>query len=194
MSMLARRVPVLLVLFTLLVAAPALAGSLAGVTMPDTVEVAGQTLKLNGMGLREATFLKIDVYVAGLYLVQPTHDAAAILADDGPKRLVMHFVRGVGAKKLVHAWHEGFEKVSGKDEAEIRAGEKQLCAFMEDVSEGDEIVLTEIPGKGVEVSVKGKVKGVIPGRAFARALWSIWLGDEPPNEDLKEGLLGLEDD
>jgi len=65
---------------------------------------------------------------------------------------------------------------------------------MEDVSEGDEIVLTEIPGKGVEVQVKGKVKGVIPGRAFARALWSIWLGPNPPNEELKEGLLGLDDD
>ncbi len=194
MSVFTRRVSLLFVLAALVGAVPVHAGTLAGVTMPDTVEVAGQTLHLNGMGLREATFLKIDVYVAGLYLAEPTHDPAAILADEGPKRLVMHFVRGVGAKKLVHAWHEGFEKVSGKDEAEIRAGEKQLCSFMEDVSEGDEIVLTEIPGKGVEVRVKGKVKGVIPGRPFARALWAIWLGPNPPNEDLKEGLLGLEDD
>ncbi len=192
------RAPVRRVLLPFLAAAlavaPVLAGTLAGVTLPDTVEVGGQVLHLNGMGLREATFLRIDVYVAGLYLPHPTRDPEAILADAGPKRLVMHFVRGVGAKKLVHAWHEGFEKAAGKDLEEIRAGEKRLCSFMEDVAAGDEIVLTEIPGRGVEVTVRGRVKGVIPGRAFARALWSIWLGPNPPNEDLKEGLLGARDD
>ncbi len=190
--------PLLLVVAAACLAAPAAlpaaAGTLAGVTLPDTVEVDGHTLHLNGMGLREATFLRIDVYVAGLYLEHPTHDAAAILADEGPVRMVMHFVRSVPARKLVHAWHEGFEHVTGKDAAEVHAGEERLCSWMEDVSAGDEIVLTGIPGKGVEVTVKGRVRGTIPGRAFARALWGIWLGPNPPGEELKEGLLGLADD
>lgn len=47
---------------------PAAAGTKAGVTMRDTVTVANKQLVLNGMGLREATFLNIDVYVAGLYV------------------------------------------------------------------------------------------------------------------------------
>jgi len=34
---------------------PADAGKNAGVTMPDTIVVAGKRLALNGMGLREAT-------------------------------------------------------------------------------------------------------------------------------------------
>jgi len=44
------------------------AGELAGVTFPDQISVDSRTLLLNGMGLREATILKVDVYVAALYL------------------------------------------------------------------------------------------------------------------------------
>jgi Chalcone isomerase-like len=61
---------------------------------------------------------------------------------------------------------------------------------MNDVAEGDEMVLTEIPGKGVTFALKGKDLVTIPGEDFAKVLWSIWLGSEPPNPDLKEGLLG----
>ena len=39
---------------------------LAGVTLPNTTEVAGETLKLNGIGLREKFW--IDIYAAALYL------------------------------------------------------------------------------------------------------------------------------
>ena len=42
------------------------AASLAGVTLPDTAQVAGTTLVLNGLGLRKKFVVK--VYVAGLYL------------------------------------------------------------------------------------------------------------------------------
>ena len=42
------------------------AGSLAGVTMPDTQQVAGKTLALNGLGLR--TKYMVKVYVAGCIL------------------------------------------------------------------------------------------------------------------------------
>ena len=44
------------------------AASLAGVTLPDTVQVGSTTLVLNGMGLR--TKFMVKVYVAGLYLME----------------------------------------------------------------------------------------------------------------------------
>ena len=52
----------------------------AGVHMADTLHVRDQDLLLNGLGLREATIFKVDVYVAGLYVTQKTSDPAAILA------------------------------------------------------------------------------------------------------------------
>jgi len=46
------------------------------------------------------------------------------------------------------------------------------------------------PGTGVQVSVNGVAKGTIKGDDFAKALLSIWLGPEPPNPEIKAGLLG----
>jgi hypothetical protein len=68
-----------LLAFTL-VALPAAAGSLAGVNLPDKVEVKGQSLVLNGLGLRTKFFIK--VYVGGLYLPQKEKAPAKILSED----------------------------------------------------------------------------------------------------------------
>ena len=64
-----------------------LAGTLAGVTLPDTVQVDGRTLVLDGLGLRKKFGVK--VYVAGLYLEHKSSDSSAILKADAPKRIVM---------------------------------------------------------------------------------------------------------
>ena len=45
----------LLACLALLTAPPAFAAKKEGVSMPDTVEVAGQKLVLNGLGVREAS-------------------------------------------------------------------------------------------------------------------------------------------
>jgi len=38
--------------------------------------------------------------------------------------------------------------------------------------------------------VNGEEKDVIDGNDFATALLRVWLGDHPPSEDLKTGMLG----
>jgi hypothetical protein len=63
------------------------AASLAGVTLPDTAQVGGTTLVLNGLGLR--TKFVVKVYVAGLYLDKKSADADAIIKADAPKQIVM---------------------------------------------------------------------------------------------------------
>ena len=74
------------------------AATLAGVTLPDSVQVGGKTLVLNGLGLR--TKFVVKVYVAGLYLEQKSSDANAIVKTDAPKRLVMQFMRDLSKKQL----------------------------------------------------------------------------------------------
>ncbi|HEU4402139.1 MAG TPA: chalcone isomerase family protein, partial [Candidatus Polarisedimenticolia bacterium] len=136
-----------------------MAGELSGVTLPDQVAVEGRTLVLNGLGLREATFLKVDVYVAGLYLEKKSADPDAILASDQAKRLVMHFVRKVGREDLVKAWQEGFEKNAGQGMAALEDRIATLSACMSDMAIGDVMSFTEVPGQGVRVEVKGQDKG-----------------------------------
>jgi len=169
------------------------AAELAGVRLPDEVTVEGERLALNGIGLREATFLKVDVYVAGLYLQEASTDPRTILESDQIKRVRMEFVyKKVERKKLVAAWDEGLEANAGDHMDELRGSLDRLNGWMETLVRGDSMTFTAIPGKGLEVRVKGEPRGWIEDEAFARHFWSIWLGPKPPNEGLKRGLLGLD--
>jgi hypothetical protein len=174
----------------LTVLARATAGELDGVTLADQVTVEGRTLVLNGMGLRQATILRVRVYVAGLYLEARSSDASQIIASEGPKRLALHFVRDVGRGSLIDAWKEGFAKSAGQGVTALQDRLATLNAWMVDVKPGDAITFTQVPGRGIVVEVKGEAKGTLPGADFARALWGVWLGAEPPNAGLKKGLLG----
>jgi len=171
-------------------AGPAAAGEKAGVKMPDAIEVAGKPLKLNGMGLREATFLNIDVYVAGLYLETVSSDAAAIVRSSQVKRLVLRFVRSVDRDDILEAWRDGFKGNATVKVSTIQPAIDQLNGWMKDFSDGDRLVFTDVPGEGVTVEINGTRKGVIKGDDFARSLFAIWLGPKPPTSDLKTGLLG----
>lgn len=165
------------------------AAECVGVSFPDTVDVAGTSLKLNGLGLREATMLSVDVYVAGLYVEKSSPDGGKLAAADEKKKLVLKFVRNVGKADIAKAWSEGFEK-NVKDLAPLQKRIDELNGWMADMSKGDEIAFTYVPGTGLSVEVKGDAKGTIPGGEFAAPFFAIWLGDSPPNAGLKKGLLG----
>src|ERR1700731_174177 len=70
------------------------------ISFPGHVQVNGNELKLNGLGVRKATFLKVNVYVAALYVVQPQRDPKPLIESDTPQQLVLHFVRNVGVEDL----------------------------------------------------------------------------------------------
>lgn len=176
------------VLVLALTCATALAGTLAGITMPETVSVDGKNLVLNGMGLRTKFFVK--VYVGALYVEKKGTDGAAIAAADEPKRMVLHFLHEVEKEKLTKSWDEGFAKNAKKKADGSVYVTGKLNSMMEDMAPGDELVVTYVPGKGTEIQVKGKVKGTIEDKGWAEALFLVWLGPEPPTADLKKGILG----
>lgn len=180
---------ILLVLLTML-ASPVVAGERGGVTMRDTVEVAGKRLTLNGMGVREATILDIDVYVAGLYLERVSSNAAAIVSSKQTKVLVLRFVRDVDRGDIVKAWRDGFKNNATVPLASIQGFVDQLTGWMGDFSNGDTLTFTFVPDQGVFVDINGTRKGTIESEDFAQSLLAIWLGPKPPNGGLKTGLLG----
>lgn len=85
--------------------------------MPDTAQVNGRTLVLNGLGLRKKFGVK--VYVAGLYLEQNSSDPSALLKADAPKRIVMQFVRGVSKHQMTDARAEATQYRSEKGLARV---------------------------------------------------------------------------
>jgi len=171
-------------------ATPATAGTKAGVTMPDQVTVGDKTLVLNGMGLREATILKVDVYVAGLYVEQPSSNPAQPVGARQVKRLDLRFVRDVGHDDIVEAWREGFRNNATVPVAQLQPLIDRLEGWMPSFHKGDTLTFTFLPEAGVAVDINGVRKGVLQGDAFAQSLLSIWLGPKPPGGGLKRGLLG----
>jgi hypothetical protein len=162
------------------------------ISFPGHVQVNGNDLRLNGLGVRKATFLKVNVYVAALYVVQPVHDPRQLIESDTPQQLVLHFVRNVGVDDLRKAFLEGFERSSAGQSAPLAARVAKLNTWMSDMQRGQQLLFNRTPRAGVQVSVNGVPRGTIEGDDFSRALLAIWLGAEPPNPELKSGLLGGE--
>jgi hypothetical protein len=163
-----------------------LAATLADVTLPDTITVGGQTLVLNGLGMRSKLFIK--VYVGGLYLEKKTGDAAAVIQSDATKRVVLQFVYGeVTREQMVEAFEDGFK---GNAPSAPKAQVDQLVGAMETMKKGEQMVVTYVPGTGTTLTIRGKDKVTIPGLPFAQAVFSVWFGPKPPTSDLKNGMLG----
>lgn len=166
-------------------------GELAGIILPEETLVDEKILVLNGMGVREATWLRIKAYFAGLQVTTQSSEADAILRSELPKKIVFVFTRSVGRKRIVEEWDESLEASSGEDAAALHDRVATPYTWMPDsVRKGDRMVLTYLPGKGVVVEMKGAAKGTIPGAEFARALLAIWLGAKPPDRSLESGLPG----
>src|SRR5260221_3940523 len=161
-----------------------------GINFPDQAQVEGSALTLNGLGLRQATMLKVNVYVAALYVAKTSNDANALLAANTPSELILQFVRDVGADDLRKGWSEGVEKNSKNQLPALKDRIAMLNGWMADVKSGDRLTFIHKPGAGIEVNVNSTVKGTIKGDDFAKAFLSIWLGADPPNPEIKAGLLG----
>ena len=185
------RIPALcsgLLIFVLGTVLPIHAGSVAGVALPETVQVSGSTLLLNGMGVRSKYMVK--VYVAGLYVKQKSSDPNAILKTDVPKRIVMHFVRDVSKDQLTDGFGESFHNNTPEAEKTLKPDIDRFFGALEPVKDGQEITLTYLPEKGTSLVIGDNEKLTISGSAFAETLFSVWLGPKPPNAALKKGLLG----
>lgn len=169
---------------------PALGAECHEISFPDNVEAAGTSLVLNGMGIRKATMMKVKVYVAGLYLPQKSGDADQILGSDQAWRLALQFVRDIDASDFTDTIDEGFEKVAGDKLDGLRPRIEALKSQMVDIKEGQYLTYTYDPKEGLIVDVNGKPGAAIKGFDFAAAYLKISIGPEPPNKDLKSGLLG----
>lgn len=185
-------IPTLLCTLILLLMAPTApwAMEIKGVNLPAKVTVGDVDLTLNGAGIRKKFI--VSVYVAGLYLPKRTSEARTAIEADVTKQIRMVFVyKKVGREQLVEAWNEGFFNNSQERLDALRERIDRFNSwFAVDMHKGDEIVFTYQPGNGTTVSINGTEQGTIPGADFMTALWSVWLGDNPADQRLKEAMLG----
>lgn len=162
----------------------------AGITFPDQVQVQGETLTLNGLGVGRASLFRVRVYVAALYLSEPSNDPQRILQPDVPSELVLQFMRPVSAKQLRRSWEAGFSKNAPGHPPGLEKGLAQLVSWATNIVPGERMTFVRVPGTGIQFKVDGTVKGMVKGDEFSKAFLSIWLGHVPQTPELKSALLG----
>lgn len=173
----------------LFIARTGFSSEIGGVKLPDQVTVQGKTLKLNGTGLRQATILKFNVYAGGLYLENGMHDGEAIANSDQVKAIHMVFMRDVSAKQMGDAFQEGFDKNCVADCVRLKPDIGKLQGVLKDMKKGEAMDFHFL-GDGVEVMIRGQKAGSIGDKAFSRQLIRCWIGKNPLDAGLKQGLLG----
>ena len=162
-----------------------------GVTLPASLKAGENTVNLNGGGIRKKLFFKL--YVGGLYLAEKSSDQKAIINTDSPMAVKLQITSGmISSENMSEAILEGFEKSTGGNMAPLKS---KIDAFVNtfkksEIVEGNVFDIVYIPGKGVESYKNGKLQSTIDGMSFKKALFGIWLGDEPADENLKEAMLG----
>jgi hypothetical protein len=152
---------------------------------------------LLGVGLRTKTFLKVKVYAIGLYAA----DAAlagplaaykgqttspgfykALVEGDFAKEVRLRFVRDLSANQIQEAMREALARA---DKARV----DQFVAYFPAIQSGNECLLRWAPGGTLETVMAGQAKAPIADKAFATALFGVWLGEKPIQEDVKKALV-----
>lgn len=179
-----------IILVTMFLASSVYALDVAGVNIPETISAADKTLVLNGAGSRSKYFMK--VYVSGLYLPQKSSNAQAIINADEPQAIrLVTTSKLITSQRMEETVREGFAKSTNGNIAPIKDKiDTFVNVFKEPIKLGDVFELVNIPGKGISAMKNGVVKITIPGMEFKKALFGIWLGDNPAQESLKNQMLG----
>jgi len=178
----------ILTIIALLLATDVAAVELAGVTIAAQVKEAGQTLQLNGSGIRSKFFIK--VYVGSLYATTRLTTPEQVLADPGAKLVRMQFVHSkVDKEKIVAAFAEGLAN-NAPEVAATPAARQFLNFFSNDFYAGETVDLFLASDGNIIVRHAGRELGTLRSAELARGILAIYVGEQPADEDLKQGLLG----
>jgi len=154
-------------------------------------------MSLLGVGVRTKTFLKIRVYAIALYvadsaLVGPlsihkgkvgtTAFYSDLVTGDFEKQLVLKLVRDLSAEQIQGAFRTHMLSVD-------RKLLNQFVSYFARTGAGQECVLRWAPGGILETSVAGVAQAPIADRAFSQAVFAIWLGDKPAEDQFRRRLV-----
>jgi hypothetical protein len=162
------------------------ARDISGISLPEAVSVNGRELSLNGTGIGKK--LLFEVYVIGLYLETRTSNAAAAIKAEEGKRIVLTMLRDVSRETFVQAVEKCMLRNSAPVMPTLRFRLDVLEQALPSLKKGEVVDFTYLPGSGTTMRGQGQ-EMAIPGKDFADALFSAWLGPKPDSPALQRSLL-----
>ena len=183
----------LAVFFVLSLLTPAYAQDVTEPRSGTTFPVKDGGTSLLGVGLRTKTIAKVKVYAIGLYVADsaisgPLKGKAGtpdlyreLVSGDFQKKVIMKFLRDVSTGQIRDAFRDSLKNAGANADVWI--------TYFNDIRSGQQLVIGWTPGVGLETKVAGVDKPAIHDNAFASAVFSIWLGEKPIQDDLKKDLV-----
>jgi hypothetical protein len=99
------------------------------------------------------------------------------------------FCVALTCEQLIRGFQSSFER-NASDKTTQRGAFNRMLTLLPDVRKGNTLTLIYLPGKGTTLQAGDKELGVFEDKAFASAVFAIWLGPYPPPRHLQTGLLG----
>lgn len=173
----------------LCIAVLSFSAKVASIDIPETMSKGDVELNLNGAGIRTKLF---KLYVGSLYLKDQNNDGDQVINANEAMAMRLDILSGlITAEKMEDATRDGFEKSTKGNTAVLKSEiEAFLSVFREEIFVGDVFEFFYHPDRGVVIFKNGIEKNLIEGIAFKKALFGIWLCDEPAQEKLKSAMLG----
>lgn len=163
--------------------------------LPSTINVGKTDLVLNGSGMRtlKLPMVTLNMYEAGLYVTTKTHDMMNLLDSDKMMGLKIRIIsRFINSERMTIAAVDGFEKSTHGHMEHIRKDlDRMLKVFSSDIEQGDVYDLIYDPESGTHMYKNGQFSDSVEGKEFKKALFGIWIGDQPIQEKLRNNLAGL---
>lgn len=162
------------------------------VQLPNELTFNQEELMLNGAGIRKMSML-LKLYVCALYLPEKSKNQDTIINSDENMNIRLVITsRRVSSKALIRAINKGFENATNGNTASISKEINQIGVLLSDkIRAGDFFDVTNQKGRGVVLYKNGTEIGAIKNLEFKKALYAIWLGDDPADNRLKKDMLTL---
>ena len=167
------------------------AGNIEGVAIPDSVTINGQSLRLNGAGLREISLLGVPIklYVASLYTPARVQTLDEVLASPRPIEINFTFLKGVSQRIVESSWKNQFAHNATYTYSGFNKDQETFISLLGNLDEKGKDTVLFLPGE-TRVFDQGNFMGTIHGTKFQRAFLSLLFGEKPISQKLKVQLLG----
>jgi hypothetical protein len=146
---------------------------------------------LLGVGLRKKNITK--VYAIGLYVADSALSGVLkgkagtpelyreLVNGDFKKKVVLKFVRDMSTDQMRGAFRDALKGAGSKSEVWL--------GYFSDVRQGQECSIGWTPGVGLETKVAGLGNPPLNDKVLGAAVFEMWLGDKPVQDDLKRDLV-----
>ncbi|MBB3169415.1 TonB family protein [Simiduia aestuariiviva] len=144
-------------------------------------------------GISSYTKLGQEQFLAGLYLPSTTTDVGTALNVGGERRLELRITASsVSARSLSRMWIEGIAINIAGDQ--LQANAEGMVEFTKltkgRLRTGDTLVIDDLPGEGISVSVNGVDMGKIRRAPnLFNMLLSTWVGSVPLSSEFRDAVM-----